>query len=200
MCALWIAPGGFTRDLDLHFQWDAADGFSVFRFQKLDEATGVWRPVANPLWQSVVEIQIQPLLRNYFRLNDWQKMNGDIGVNVVRIVPAAWPIALGDGGESLDDPDETELMKAAAQQDLSTVKKLLDTTRADVNSLDQGGQTALILASKNPKANPEIIKALLAAGADVNLRSRTGYAALTWALARNNTPVAGLLRKAGGRP
>jgi hypothetical protein len=198
---IWIIPGGFTRNLDLHFQWDAADGFSVFRFQRLDEATGLWRPAGNPIWQSIVEIQIQPLLRGYFKVNDWQKMNGYIGVKVVRIVPAAWPIALGNGGESLEDPDETELMKAAAQQDLTRLKQLLSAaTPADVNALDQAGQTALILASKNPKANPEIIKALLTAGADVNLRSRSGYAALTWALARNNRQVAGLLRKAGGRP
>jgi Ankyrin repeats (3 copies) len=201
-CAVvWIVPAGFTRTLDVHFEWDAADGFSVFRFQKLDDSTGIWRPAGNPLWQSIVEIQIQPLLCGYFKVNDWRKMNGDIGIKVVRIVPAAWPIALGNGGESLEDPDETALMKAAAQEDLKTVQQLLSSaTRADVNALDQGGQTALILASKNPKANTEVIKALLAAGADANLRSRSGYTALTWALARNNSQVAALLRRAGGRP
>ncbi|MGB8967363.1 MAG: ankyrin repeat domain-containing protein, partial [Candidatus Sulfotelmatobacter sp.] len=69
-----------------------------------------------------------------------------------------------------------------------------------VNSLDQSGQTALILACRNPKAIPDVVKALLAAGADVNLRSRTGYTALTWAQVRNNTEVIRLLRRAGGRP
>lgn len=198
---LWIIPTGVTRNLEARFEWDAAGGFSEFRLQDPDHAGGMLRPAGNPLWRSIVEIQIQPLLRGYFRINDWQKMNGHIGIKVVRIVPIAWPIALGSGGEGLEDPDQTPLMRAAAQQDLKTLRELLSgATRADVNALDQGGQTALILACQNSKANPEVIKTLLAAGADVNLRSRNGYAALTWALAQNNNELVRLLRKAGGKP
>ena len=214
--AVWISPAGFTRNLDAHFEWNLADGFNVFRLQLSDEAAGVWRPVGSPAWQSTVGIQIQPLLRGYFKLNDWQKMNGDIGVKVVRIIPIAWPIDLGSGGETLEDPDETDLMRAAAQEDLKAVQSLLSPATGaggnglginalsvnalGVNSLDQTGQTALILACRSPKANPEVVKALLAAGADVNLRSRTGYTALTWAQVRNNTQVIRLLRSGGGRP
>ncbi len=206
-CALIpISVDGLTRDLDVHFEWDAADGFGVFRLQGLDEGSRIWRWAGAPVWQSIVEIQIQPLLRGYFKVNDWQKMNGNVAVRVVRIFPIAWPVALGSGGESLEDPDETPLMRAAAQEDLKTVQQLLSGTgRANVNALnvnalDQGGQTALILACRNPKANPDVIKALLAAGADANLRSRNGYAALTWARARNNAEVMRLLRRAGARP
>jgi hypothetical protein len=208
--ALWISPAGFSRNLDAHFEWNLADGFSVFRLQAWDEGAGIWRPVGRPMWQSTVEIQIEPLLRGFFRLNDWQKMNGDIGIKVVRIVPIAWPVELGNGGETLDDPDETELMRAAAQEDLKTVQQLLSAAKGaklnadgvnvlSVNDLDQTGQTALILACRNPKANPEVVKALLAAGADVNLRSRNGYTALTWAQVRNNNEIGRLLRRAGGR-
>jgi hypothetical protein len=208
--ALWISPAGFSRNLDAHFEWNLADGFSVFRLQAWDEAAGVWRPEGRPIWQSTVEIQIEPLLRGYFRLNDWQRMNGDIGIKVVRIVPIAWPLDLGSGGETLDDPDETELMRAAAQEDLKAVQQLLSVAKSaklnavgvnvsSVNALDQTGQTALILACRNPKANPEVVKALLAAGADVNLRSRNGYTALTWAQVRNNNEIGRLLRRAGGR-
>jgi hypothetical protein len=182
-------------------EWDAADGFSVFHLQGLDDGSRIWRWAGKPVWQSIVEIQIQPLLRGYFKVNDWQKMNGNVAVRVVRILPMAWPVALGSGGETLEDPDETPLMRAAVQEDLKTVQQLLSGTgRANVNALDQGAQTALILACRNPKANPEVIKALLAAGADVNLRSRNGYAALTWARARNNVEVMRLLRRAGARP
>jgi ankyrin repeat protein len=166
--------------------------------------------VGRPAWQSTVEIQIEPLLRGYFRLNDWQKMNGDIGVKVVRIIPIAWLIDLGSGGETLDDPDETDLMRAAAQEDLKKVQQLLSAEKGAnvnavgvnalaVNALDQTGQTALILACRNPKANPDVVKALLAAGADVNLRSRSGYTALTWAQVRNNNEIGRVLRRAGGR-
>ena len=76
----------------------------------------------------------------------------------------------------------------------------LDVYKRQVNALDQTGQTALILACQNPKADPNVVKALLAAGADVNLRSRNSYTALTWALAHNNGELSRLLRRAGGRP
>ena len=198
---IWVSPSGFIRDLDSHFEWNTADGFTVFRLQTWDQAAGAWRPIENSALQWMVEIQLQPLLRAYFKLNDWPKMNGDVNVRVARIIPIAWPVALGSGGETLEDPDQTTLMRAAVQGDLTTVKLLLTgATSASVNSLDQGGQSALILACQNPQAKPEVVKALLASGANVNLRSRNGYTALTWALARNNTEVSRLLRRAGGRP
>jgi hypothetical protein len=201
-CAVvWASSAGFVRNLDTHFEWNAVDGFDVFRVQVRDDSAGAWRPAGSPLWQSIIEAQIHPLLRGYFKLNDWQKMNGDIEVKVVRIIPITWPVALGSGGETLEDPDETALMRAAAQEDFKAVQRLLATAiRTDVNALDQGGQTALILACQNPKASPDVVKALLAAGADLNLRSRNGYTALTWALARNNGEVTRLLRRAGARP
>lgn len=201
-CAVaWVGPSGYMRDLDAHFEWNSADGFEVFRLQTWDETAGIWRPAGSPALQSIVQVQLQPLLRGYFEFNDWQKMNGDVGVKVARIIPIAWPIALGSGGETLEDPDETALMHAAVQGDLKAVQQLLSTTTgASVNALDQGGQSALILACQNPKTSPDVVKALLAAGANVNLRSRNGYTALTWALARNNSEVSRLLRRAGGRP
>jgi hypothetical protein len=198
---VWVAPAGFTRNLDAHFEWNTAEGFDVFRLQERDESGATWHAAGSPVWQSIVETQVQPLLKNYFKLNDWQKMNGNVGVKVVRIIPIAWPIDLGSGGETLEDPDETDLMRAASQEDLKNVQRLLsEKTSANVNALDQTGQTALILACQNPKARADVVKALLAAGADVNLRSRSGYTALTWALNRNNGEVSRLLRRAGGKP
>jgi uncharacterized membrane protein YphA (DoxX/SURF4 family) len=198
---VWVAPAGLTRNLDAHFEWNSAEGFDVFRLQERDEGGATWHVAGSPIWQSIIETQVQPLLKNYFKLNDWQKMNGDIGIKVVRIFPIAWPIDLGSGGETLEDPDETELMRAASQEDLKTVQRLLsEKTSANVNALDQTGQTALILACQSPKASADVVKALLVAGADVNLRSRSGYTALTWALNRNNGEVTRLLRRAGGKP
>jgi hypothetical protein len=200
-CAVvWVSPSGFTRTLNAHFEWDSADGFSAFHLRAWDEAGSTWREAGSPVWQSIVETQIQPMLRGYFKVNDWQKMNGEVGVKVVRVIPIAWPIDLGNGGETLEDPDETDLMRAASREDLKAVQGLLSApVKPNVNALDQTGQTALIVACRNPKANPELVKALLAAGADVNLRSRNGYTALAWAIVRNNSEVSRLLRKAGGR-
>ncbi len=201
-CAVvWVSLAGFTRTVDAHFEWNIADDFEVFRLQTWDDSAGAWREADSPLWKLAVKSEIQPLLLAYFKLNDWQKMNGSVSVKVVRILPVAWPVALGSGGETLEDPDETELMRAAGREDSKAVQQLLAAqTKSNVNALDQSGQTALILACQNPKADTGVVKALLAAGADVNLRSRTGYTALTWAQARNNSEVIRLLRRAGGRP
>jgi len=51
-----------------------------------------------------------------------------------------------------------------------------------------------------PHVPPELVKALLAAGADVNTRSRNDYTALSWATTRGNTEVIQLLRRSGARP
>jgi ankyrin repeat protein len=200
-CAMvWAGLAGFIRNLDAHFEWNSVDGFNAFTLQAWDEAAQLWRPAGSSAVQSIVEIQLQPLLRGYFKLNDWQKMNGDVTVRVARLIPVAWPVDLGSGGETLEDPDQTPLMRAAVQGDLKTVKEQLAVTGTSVNALDQGGQSALILACQNPKPSLDVIKALIAAGADVNLRSRNGYTALTWALSRNNNEVSRILRKAGGKP
>ncbi|HTS59593.1 MAG TPA: ankyrin repeat domain-containing protein, partial [Terriglobales bacterium] len=61
-------------------------------------------------------------------------------------------------------------------------------------------QTALIIACRMPHVPPELVKALLAAGADVNTRSRNDYTALSWATTRGNTEVIQLLRRSGARP
>lgn len=198
---VWVASEGFVTGAEARFEWNAADGLSAFRVQDPDGDEGRLPQALNAVRQSIIQIQIQPLLRGYFRVNDWQKMNGEVEIRVARGVPAAWPIALGDGGETLEDPDETPLMLAAEREDLKTMATLLAASgKAEVNALDQGGETALILACRNPKASADVVKALLAAGADVNLRARNGYAPLTWALARNNSEIARLLRRAGGKP
>jgi hypothetical protein len=198
---VWIGTEGFVSSQTGHFEWNAAEGFTAFGLQPSSQNDPDVQSSLDRFWQSIVQIQIQPQLRGYFKVNDWQKMNGDLGITVVRVIPIAWPIGLASGGETLEDPDETPLMRTAEQQDLKTLQQLLSTaTRADVNALDQGGQTALILACRNPKANLELVKALLAAGADVNLRARNGYAPLTWALARNNQELVRLLRHAGAKP
>jgi Ankyrin repeats (3 copies) len=197
---VWIGTEGFVGTEDAHFEWNAAEGFTVFQLQSADQASEAPPFSLDGLRRSIVEIQIQPLLRGYFKINDWQKMNGDIGIKVVRGIPITWPIGLGGEDDTFEDPDETALMQAAEQQDLKTLQQLLSTaTLAEVNALDQNGQTALILACRNPKASRDVVKALLAAGADVNLRARNGYAPLTWALARNNGEIARILRGAGAR-
>lgn len=195
--AAWLGLNGTTRTYDARFEWDSADGFKVFRLQTADPRSSP--PPENPAWLFLVANQVQPVLRGYFGMIDWQRINGDISVTVVRGVPIAWPLGLGGEGETIEDPDETALMQAIDKSDLNTVKQLI-TSGTDINARDQDGQTALIRACRNPNANPPLIKVLLGAGADVNARSRNDYTALGWATARGNNPVIQLLRQAGAKP
>ena len=195
----WASLDGFTRDFQANFEWNAADGFRVFQVQGSQANPVPSLASANLAWTSIIGLQVEPQLRGYFHLIDWQRANGHIGVTVARILPIAWPIGLGNEGETLEDPDETPLMQAAERGDLKAVEQLL-VAKPDVNARDQGGETALIRACRSSQANPEVVKALLAAGADINFRSRNDYTALAWATARNNTAVVQVLRKAGAKP
>lgn len=200
--ATWIAVNGFAKDINAHFEWNSAEGLTAFAFQSWDDTAGVWRPVdSSNIQREMVELQVQPLLRGYFKLNDWQRMNGHISLRVGGIIPVAWPVAFGSGGETFEDPDRTPLMRAAADGDLKTVQQILSAgAEANVNAIDQAGQSALIVACESQKANPEVVKALISADANLNLRSRNGYTALTWAQARNRSEIVRILRHAGGRP
>jgi len=196
---VWFGLDGFTRDFEARFEWSSADGFSLFRLESREATASSSLPSENSLWRALVGIQVQPLLRGYFRILDWQRVKGHVGVTVVRIVPIAWPIALGREGETVEDPDQTALMQAAAKGDTKGVQQLL-AKGADVNARDQSGQTALIIACRTPHVPPEVVKALLAAGADVNTRSHNDYTALSWATTRGNSEVIRLLRRSGANP
>jgi hypothetical protein len=196
---VWVGFEGFTRDFEARFEWSFADGFSVFRIESPEATASSSLSSGDLLWRALVGIQVQPLLRGYFRILDWQRVKGRVGVTVVRVIPIAWPIALGREGETVEDPDQTALMLAAANRDTKGVQRLL-AVGADVNARDQSGQTALIIACRTPNVPPELVKALLAAGADVNTRSRNDYTALSWATTRGNVEVIRLLRHSGASP
>src|SRR5579884_212812 len=184
----WIGLDGFTRDFDARFEWNSSDGFRVFHLQGSEPDLQPSGASVNLAWRSMVGVQIQPELEGYFHFIDWQRVNGHINVKVVRVIPIAWPVGLGNEGETLEDPDETPLMHATDAGDLKAVQQLL-AAKPDVNARDQSGQTALIHACRNPRTTPALVKALLSAGSDMNIRGRDDYTALAWATARGNTPV-----------
>src|SRR5262245_45298751 len=92
-----------------------------------------------------------------------------------------------------DGPDE--LWTAARKGDAATVKRLLE-SGVDVNATTPYGATALSFASE--KGHVDIVKLLIAAKADVNVKD-TFYSAtpLTWAMSKNSTPVIRELLDAG---
>ena len=84
------------------------------------------------------------------------------------------------------------LVRAASTGDLAAVKALLD-AGADVNCLNEGGQTALILAAVMGHA--EVVAHLIEAGADPQLRDHLNLTAVEWSIRRGFSDVTKLLTK-----
>ena len=72
-----------------------------------------------------------------------------------------------------------QLIDAAFQNDLKTVKKTLD-AGADVNAVDEYGQTALMLAAESLTVygKKDIVATLLEHGADVSIKDPNGWTAI----------------------
>jgi outer membrane protein assembly factor BamB len=97
-----------------------------------------------------------------------------------------------------------QLINAAFQCDLETVKKTL-ATGADVNAMDEYGQTALMLAAESLRVcnQKDIIQTLLESGADSSIKDPNGwmaadyYSIMGWDIVRGAEPGRKLLVKAG---
>jgi ankyrin repeat protein len=95
----------------------------------------------------------------------------------------------------------TALIPAAHHGHVETVKLLL-TTAIDKNHINNLGRTALmeavILGDGGPR-HTEIVRLLVAAGANVNIPDRDGITPLAHARRRNYTGMIGILSAAGAR-
>ncbi len=99
----------------------------------------------------------------------------------------AGPIALGNF---------TPLTAAVALAAPELIKTLLD-AGANVNVADVRGMTPLMLAVATDRQNADVIRMLIARGADVNAKSLVGETALDWAR-KSGSPVAiALMTRAG---
>ena len=102
------------------------------------------------------------------------------------------------GSAEIDSAGSAALMFASKHGHTPVVEALL-AKGADVNSKDEGGYTALIMASLDQLA---VVKLLLAKGADVNAVAKNGTTALTLA-SKNASPdsasIRAVLIKAGAR-
>jgi len=82
----------------------------------------------------------------------------------------------------------TALHFAVANGSTEEVKLLLD-AGALVDSRDVRGMTPLMVAVSNDRPNPEIVRMLLAKGADASLRSNIGESTVDWARKFNNPTI-----------
>src|SRR5450631_3270957 len=117
---------------------------------------------------------------------------------------ANWPaiFCLLNNGDDANIPDQmnsTILQWAAEQNDLEAVKALVKKT-SNINTVDGfGGMTPLMWAAYNEHDNPQIIQTLLDNGAKVNIKSKNGSTALSWAMKKGSTETVALLVKAGAK-
>ncbi len=94
------------------------------------------------------------------------------------------------------------LIPACERGHVETVRLLLDRPRIDVNHINNLGWTALleavILSDGGPR-HIEIVRLLLAAGADPNIADKDGVSPLKHAQDRRYDAMAAMIRDAGGR-
>lgn len=95
----------------------------------------------------------------------------------------------------------TALIPAAEKGHIENVRELLKTS-IDVNHVNNLGWTALMEASMKKKRGPvhtEIVRLLLAAGANPNLPDHKGVTPLAHAEQAGNMEIASVLKAAGGK-
>jgi hypothetical protein len=101
----WLAVCGTYVQYNATFHWDSVHGITSFGVD-MEEGRHFWESwrdtSPNPLWQAMVRWQVEPDLDGYLRIGKrLRRTDGDISINVVRIIPIAVPTALGSDGEIL---------------------------------------------------------------------------------------------------
>jgi ankyrin repeat protein len=91
----------------------------------------------------------------------------------------------------------TALTASVAMATPELLKTLLD-AGAGINTPDVRGMTPLMLAVASDRQNIDVIRMLIARGADVHAKSLAGETALDWALKTGSKPAIDAIRDAGG--
>jgi ankyrin repeat protein len=106
------------------------------------------------------------------------------------------------GGKVLNGPIAlvhlSPLMLAVSGGDEETVNALLK-AGARVNEVDIRKMSPLMLSIATDHASPAVVRRLIAAGADVNAKDRTGESVLTWARKFRNPEIISVLEAAGAQ-
>ena len=92
----------------------------------------------------------------------------------------------------------TALHHAAFDGQIDMIRDLLK-AGARANAQDSRGVLALTFAVSSDHANPQVVRALIDAGADVNAAAKTGETPLDWADKFGHPEIIAMLKKAGAK-
>ena len=112
-------------------------------------------------------------------------------LDVVKVLVEA-----GAGVRVTDTEGDTCLTLAAYFGHTETVRYLVGLLQVDVTHKDSAGHTALILSACN---HPAVMEVLIDAGAEVEVKDKTGFSPLHWACRSGSLAVVKVLVKAGAR-
>ncbi len=85
------------------------------------------------------------------------------------------------------------LVEAAEYGDIRRVKEIIKLGEANINATNAAGLTAVTIAAMNN--NLELLRVLVQAGADVNIRGKNNQNAVDWARAHDNKEMLQLIDK-----
>ncbi len=110
-------------------------------------------------------------------------------------------LASGADVDAKDSYNGTGLIRAADRGHVAIVRRLLE-TEMDVDHVNRLGWTALleaIILGDGGERHTEVVRLLVAGGANVNLADGDGRTPLAHALAGGHEEMAAILRAAGAR-
>jgi uncharacterized protein len=117
------------------------------------------------------------------------------GILVIAILTLFAVEGCGVAKKTMRSPETDALLRAARAGNADTVNTLLQSPSADVNGIDEHGNTPLIEASRF--GHDEVVTALLIAKADVNAKNGEGKTALMLASESGHDETVRALTQAG---
>jgi ankyrin repeat protein len=131
-------------------------------------------------------------------------------LGMIPISPAVFATVAGDAqtveyllghGTSANelDPDEISLLAWAAIENRPDVVRVLLAHGADVNHVDSYGMTPLLYAASIDFGETAVVEQLVAAGADLTVKTREGLTALELARRYRHEPTARVLAARSSR-
>ena len=180
-------PYGPIGLISICFNWTADHGFSDIRI--------TW-PASGPGYSRIITAQAKPKIVSYIRdRKHWTAAEGNIDMEVLLwfiVSRPAW------AQTRILDPTVTPLMHAVDRGDVSAIRRLLSKRENAVDAQDQDGRTALRHAVDS--GHEAAVVELLAAGANPNIRDRTGVTPFIAAAGGCQVRAAGDLLAAGADP